>query len=120
MDQAHDALRIATGIDTNDLTRTGAGGVHLGTMGSVWQTLAYGFARLPPSGDALTVDPHHPDAWSVLELRVQFHGVPLRLRLEREAIAATVPSPVALIVDGRRIECAAGETLAPRSNQRGT
>jgi len=120
MDQALEALRIATGIDTNDLTRTGAGGVHLGTMGSIWQTLAYGFAGLRPRGDALIVDPCLPDAWSLLEVRVQFHSVRLCLRLEPEAIVATASSPVTLIVDGRRIECATGETRVQRSNQRGT
>jgi len=120
MDQAVDVLRIATGIDTNDLTKTGAGGVHLGAMGSVWQTLAYGFAGLRPRGDALIVDPCLPATWSLLEIRVQFHGVALRLRLEPEAIVAGASSPVVLVVDGRRIECAAGETHLRRSNRRGT
>ncbi len=54
---------------SNDLTRTGAGGVHLGAMGSVWQALAYGFAGLRPRGDALVVDPRLPDTWSGFELR---------------------------------------------------
>ena len=85
----------------NDLTRTGAGGVHLGTMGSVWQALAYGFAGLRPRGDALVVDPHLPDAWPALEIRVQFRGVPVRLRLEHGAILVSAPAPVVLVVDGR-------------------
>ena len=119
VDEALDALRIATGIDTNDLTRTGAGGVHLGTMGGVWQALAYGFAGLRPRGDALTVDPWLPDAWSALELRIRFHGVALRLRLEPDAIVATASSPIALVVDGHRVECGAGQTRVQRSNRRG-
>ncbi len=118
MDQALDALRIATSIDTNDLTRTGAGGVHLGTMGGVWQTLAYGFAGLRPCGDALTVDPCLPKSWGALELRIQFHGVALRLRVEPDAIVATASSPVALVIDGGRVECEAGRTRVQRSNRK--
>ena len=118
MDAALDALRIATGIDTNDRTRTGAGGVHLGTMGGIWQALAYGFAGLRPRGDALTVDPCLPDAWSALELRIRFHGVALRLRVEPDAIVATASSPIALVVDGDRVECGAGETRVQRSNRK--
>ncbi|HEY5011296.1 MAG TPA: glycosyl hydrolase family 65 protein, partial [Acidimicrobiia bacterium] len=119
IDEAVAALRIAAGIDANDLTRTGSGGVHLGAMGSVWQALAYGFAGLRPRGDALVVDPRLPEVWPVLEFRVRFRGVPLRLRLEPEAIVASAPSPVVLIVDGRRVACAAGETRVLRSKRRG-
>jgi trehalose/maltose hydrolase-like predicted phosphorylase len=119
MDDALAMLRITAGIDTNDLSRTAAGGVHLGAMGSLWHALAYGFAGLRPDGDALIVDPALPDAWPALELGVQFRGVPLRLRLERDAIVASAPKPIVLIVDGRRITCDAGDTRVPRSNRRG-
>lgn len=119
IDDALAWLRIAAGIDVNDLARTGAGGVHLGAMGSVWQALAYGFAGLQPRGDALVVDPLLPDTWSGLELRVRFRGVPLVLRLEPEAIVVSAPAPVVLIVDGHRIMCAAGDTRVHRSNRRG-
>ena len=119
IEEALAALRVTAGIDTNDLTRTGAGGVHLAAMGSVWQALAYGFAGLRPRDDALVIDPCLPAAWPALELRVQFHGVPVRLRIEPEAIIASAPSAIVLIVDGRRIECEAGETRVRRTNRRG-
>ncbi|HUI48731.1 MAG TPA: glycosyl hydrolase family 65 protein [Acidimicrobiia bacterium] len=119
IDEAVTALRRAAGVDLDDLARTGAGGVHLGAMGSVWQALAYGFAGLRPRGDALVVDSRLPDTWSILELRVQFRGVCLALRLESEAIIAAASAPVVLIVDGRRVLCPTGETRIPRSNPRG-
>ena len=41
---AVEALRLAARIDLDDLTGTTAGGLHLATMGGVWQALAFGFA----------------------------------------------------------------------------
>lgn len=114
-DEALALLRITAGIDTNDVGRTGAGGVHLGAMGSLWHALAYGFAGLRPNGDALIVDPCLPASWPELELRVQFRGVPLRLRLDHHAVVVCAADPVVLIVDGRRVSCAAGETRVARA-----
>jgi trehalose/maltose hydrolase-like predicted phosphorylase len=113
------ALKIASRIDLDDMSQTGAGGVHLGAMGGVWQALAYGFAGVRPHGDALLVDPRLPDAWSQLELRLRFRGVPLRLRVEPDAIVASAPSPFVLVIDGHRVACGAGETRVLRSNRRG-
>jgi len=118
-DAALAMLRVTAGIDTNDVGRTGAGGVHLAAMGSLWQALAYGFAGLRPRGDALVIDPCLPASWPAIELRIQFRGVPLHLRLERRAVVVRTSEPVIVIVDGRTVACAAGETPVPYSRQRG-
>ncbi len=117
LDDALDALHLAASIDLDDLTRTGAGGVHLAAMGSVWQALAYGFAGVRPRGDALVIAPALPAAWSTLELRLRFLGVPLRLRVEPDVIVVDTTASVTLLVDGRRIDCATGETRIRRENQ---
>ena len=57
------ALRIAARIDLDDLTGSTAGGLHLATMGGLWQALAFGFAGVRPRGDALVVDPRLPPEW---------------------------------------------------------
>jgi trehalose/maltose hydrolase-like predicted phosphorylase len=114
------ALDIAARIDLDDLTRTGVGGVHLGAMGSVWQALALGFAGLRPSGDALRVDPVLPETWSALEVSVRFRDVPVRLRVEPDRIVANSSAAIALLVDGRRILCDAGETIVERRNRKET
>jgi trehalose/maltose hydrolase-like predicted phosphorylase len=41
---ALEALRMAARIDLDDLTGSTAGGLHLATMGGLWQALAFGFA----------------------------------------------------------------------------
>jgi trehalose/maltose hydrolase-like predicted phosphorylase len=115
--EALDALQLASRIDLDDLTRTGAGGVHLAAMGGVWQALAYGFAGVRPRDGGLVVEPVLPPTWSTLELRIQYHAVPLRLRVEPDVIVVDATAPVTLLVDGRRVSCTAGETRIRRNNE---
>ena len=79
-------LRIAATIDLEDLTGTTAGGLHLATMGGVWQALAFGFAGLRPRGEALVVDPRLPDGWDQLSLRVRFRGARAQIRVRHDGV----------------------------------
>ena len=54
---AVEALRLACRIDVDDLTGTTAGGVHLATMGGVWQALVFGFAGVRASAQGLEPRP---------------------------------------------------------------
>ena len=83
---ALEALRIAARLDLDDLTGSTAGGLHLATMGGLWQALAFGFGGVRPRGERLLVDPHLPTEWHALELALRFRGRPLRLRIDREGI----------------------------------
>jgi trehalose/maltose hydrolase-like predicted phosphorylase len=85
---ALEALRIAARMDLDDLTGTTAGGLHLGTMGGLWQALAFGFGGVRPDGRALRVDPRLPREWNALELALRFRGVPLRLHIARDGVTA--------------------------------
>ena len=53
-------------LDLDDLTGTTAGGLHLATMGGVWQALAHGFLGLRPHPDHLDIDPRLPRSWDAL------------------------------------------------------
>lgn len=85
---ALEALRIAARLDLDDLTGSTGGGVHLATMGGLWQALALGFAGVRPRGDRLVVDPRLPPTWNALELALSFRGEPLRLRVDHEGVSA--------------------------------
>jgi trehalose/maltose hydrolase-like predicted phosphorylase len=89
---ALEALRIAARMDLDDLTGSTAGGLHLATMGGLWQALATGFAGIRPRGDRLLVDPRLPPEWSALELALCFRGDPLRLRVGRDGVTAAPAS----------------------------
>jgi trehalose/maltose hydrolase-like predicted phosphorylase len=85
---ALEALHIGARLDLDDLTGTTAGGVHLATMGGLWQALVFGFGGVRPSGDALLVDPRLPQEWNALEFGLRFRGRPLRLRIDRGGVTA--------------------------------
>jgi trehalose/maltose hydrolase-like predicted phosphorylase len=81
------ALQIAARIDFDDLTGTTASGVHLATMGGLWQALVFGFAGIRPRKSTLVIQPHLPPEWSALALRLCFRGHPLGLRIDRSGVA---------------------------------
>ena len=89
---ALDALRIAARMDLDDLTGSTAGGLHLATMGGLWQALAVGFGGIRPRGEALVVDPRLPTEWNALEFALRFRDSPLRLRIDRGGVAAAPDS----------------------------
>jgi trehalose/maltose hydrolase-like predicted phosphorylase len=102
-------FQLAARLDLDDVTATTGGGLHLATMGGVWQALVMGFAGVRPEVGALAVDPQLPKSWNGLDLRLRFRGVPLRLRAEHELVAVDAGAPVrirvgdAQVTRGRRL-----------------
>ena len=95
---ALEALRTAALLDLDDLTGSSSGGLHLATMGGVWQALAFGFAGLRARAGRLHVDPVLPPAWSALEVRVRFRGAAVRVRKERAHLTITLDRSTPLVV----------------------
>lgn len=101
-ERALDSLRIAAFLDRDDLTGTTANGLHLATMGGLWQALAFGFAGVQARPDCLRVDPHVPPGWGVLELRLQYHGAHVRLHCQRSLVQLHSDRSVTVEVSGVR------------------
>jgi trehalose/maltose hydrolase-like predicted phosphorylase len=85
---ALEALRIAARLDLDDLSGSTAGGLHLATMGGLWQALTFGFGGIRPHGETLLVEPRLPPEWTALEFALRFRGAPLRLRIDRRGVTA--------------------------------
>lgn len=100
-DRALEALHLAARIDLDDLTLTTASGLHVATMGGLWQALVYGFAGLRPRAGHLAVDPRLPPAWSGLGVRVRFLGRRVQVRIEHDRLHLVADGPVGIEVDGR-------------------
>jgi trehalose/maltose hydrolase-like predicted phosphorylase len=100
-DRALEALRIASRIDLDDLTDTTASGLHVATMGGLWQAFAMGFAGLRARGGQLFVDPLLPRSWSALELHLRFRGSRVIVRRDRAEMIVTAQSPVDVVIDDR-------------------
>ena len=103
--EALEMLRLTARIDLDDIGHMAAGGLHLAAMGSVWRTLAVGFAGLRPAGDALAIDPVLAPGWDALELRVRFRNSRVRVRVRPGAVEASADPPVsALNPAGERVQ----------------
>ena len=80
-------LRIAARIDLDDLTGSTAGGLHLATMGGLWQAIVHGFAGVRVLPDRLLVDPRLPPQWNSLKIGLRYRGTPFRLLIGPETVA---------------------------------
>ncbi len=81
-ERALEMFRMAARLDLDDRTGTTAEGLHLATLGGVWQALASGFLGVRADQGMLAVDPCLPEDWGALGLRFRFHRWPL-LRARR-------------------------------------
>jgi trehalose/maltose hydrolase-like predicted phosphorylase len=110
-DEALGLFRLASRLDLDDLTGTTAGGLHLATMGGVWQALAYGFLGLRPHADRLDVDPCLPSEWQALTLRFWFHGAVVTVRADHAQVEITGDAPLAVRTAGTTHACQPGTTV---------
>lgn len=105
LEQALEMLRFTARIDLDDIGENTGGGLHLAAMGSVWRALAFGFAGLRPTGDALAIDPVLAPGWEALEVRVRFRGSRVRVRVEPTGVRASADPPViALDTNNRPVQ----------------
>jgi trehalose/maltose hydrolase-like predicted phosphorylase len=104
--RAHDSsralsnLEIASRIDLDDLTGSTAGGLHIATMGALWQAFVFGFAGVRPRANRLTVDPWLPESWSALDVGVRFHGARVRVRATADELEVVSDRPTEIEVEG--------------------
>jgi trehalose/maltose hydrolase-like predicted phosphorylase len=85
---------MAADIDLRDTTSTTAGGVHVATLGGIWQAVVLGFCGLRPRGERLHIDPCLPGEWNALDVRVRFRGARVRVRVDSGTVRVTADRPV--------------------------
>ena len=99
-DEALELFHLAAGLDLDDLTGTTAGGLHLATMGGVWQALAFGFLGLAAVDGTLDVRPCLPTAWDALGLTFRFAGRRVTVRADHGQVTVTSDAPLPVHVAG--------------------
>lgn len=101
-DEAVELFELAARLDLDDTTGTTAGGVHIATMGGVWQALTEGFLGVGATRAGLAVNPQVPPHWGSIRHRFMFRGAPvvievddddLRVACEREISVTTQDEP---------------------------
>ena len=96
-------------MDLDDLTGSTAAGLHLATMGGLWQALAFGFAGLRPRSGVLHVDPVLPPDWSRLELRVRFRGNRVHVCVEDAYLSVDADRSTEVAVSGMVVTAGTGK-----------
>jgi len=104
-ERALELFRMAARLDLDDLTGTTAGGLHLATMGGVWQALAFGFLGLRARGGSLAVRPCLPEAWRALGLRFRFEGHPVAIRADHDRVTIACVAPLRVQISDRTQLC---------------
>jgi trehalose/maltose hydrolase-like predicted phosphorylase len=107
-DDALEPLRIALALDLEDLTGTTAAGLHLATLGGVWQAILAGFAGVRVRGGVLGVDPRLPTSWRSLDLRFRCLGRNVRLLLTPDGIDVHTSRPLQVRLAGQAPRRVAG------------
>ena len=97
--EALELFRMAARLDLDDVTRSTAGGLHIATMGGLWQALAFGFLGISAaSGGGLQISPNLPAEWSEVELRFAFRGSRVAVVAGHDDVRVTAAPPVAVTV----------------------
>lgn len=98
-----DLLRIAAGIDLDDITQTTALGLHIGAMGSVWMACVWGILGCRANDDALHINPHVPISLGRVTARMTFRGIRVECSATSDTLEVATDEPVTLRV-GEAIE----------------
>jgi trehalose/maltose hydrolase-like predicted phosphorylase len=103
-DNALSMLRLALGVDLKDLNGTTAGGLHLATLGGIWQAVLFGFLGVRLSGETLCLDPDLPSAWRTLEARFLCRNRRVRVHVRPGAVDVTTDGPIWVQLAGREAQ----------------
>ncbi len=93
--EATSYFKMAAAIDLGDNMGNAAAGLHMATMGGLWQAAVMGFCGIMRRGEALRLDPQLPAAWSCVRLPLRFRGAQLHLDLRRHGDGVDVGITVA-------------------------
>jgi kojibiose phosphorylase len=111
-EQAMWQFRLASAVDLADNMGNAARGLHMATMGGIWQAVVQGFAGVRRFGEALSVNPHLPKEWSRLAFPLRFRGSSLHLTLRADELGIRVEdAPLHARVAGEEMMLEIGEHL---------
>ena len=86
MDMALRYFRQAREIDLANNMGNASGGVHIASLGGMWQAIVFGFAGLSLSEDWLGFLPHCPPGWHSIRFVLQWRGQKLQVRIASSSL----------------------------------
>ena len=115
LEQALAYFRMAAAVDLGDAMGNAAQGVHIATLGGLWQAAVLGFGGFRPQGEAVRLDPRLPQAWQRLTFPLRWRRARLAIEVTAKELRMALDGPAAVAVGvgaARRLE--AGRYLSRR------
>ena len=116
VDLAYRYFEQTAAIDLDDSAANAALGVHLGSLGGLWQAVIFGFLGLRLEEKGLRLDPHVPNAWASIRLPIRWHNRRVRLAVQNSplALSATLEEggPLTLYIGKLSLRLHPHETVA--------
>ncbi len=114
-------FKMAAAIDLADNMGNAARGLHMATMGGLWQAAVMGFAGLQRRREALLIDPHLPPDWKRVRVPLWFRGARAEFDLHRtkhaDHVGITVErAALTVLLDGEERSLPPGKHLLRRSD----
>ncbi|MGN6301216.1 MAG: glycosyl hydrolase family 65 protein, partial [Angustibacter sp.] len=113
-DEALAMLRQALAIDLGDEHGMTAAGLHLGTLGGVWQAMVLGFLGARVRDGALLLDPVLPREWSSLQLRLRCLGRRVRVQVGPDEVQVDVDGRLPVAVGAAPVQVVSKRVRVPR------
>jgi kojibiose phosphorylase len=89
-DLAHRYFHEAAAIDLSTHNGNASGGVHIASLGGLWQTAVFGMGGVSFRDDGLILEPHLPAAWERLVFSIQWRGRTVTVTIDQEPAQVTV------------------------------
>ncbi len=123
LDDAVEDFKMAAAIDLADNMGNAARGLHMATMGGLWQAAVMGFAGLQRRDEALLIDPHLPPTWKKVSVPLCFRGARAQFELRRrkagDELGITIErAALKVILDGAERELHPGKHRFRRARGR--
>ena len=114
-------FKMAAAIDLADNMGNAARGLHMATMGGLWQAAVMGFAGLQRRDEALLIDPHLPPDWKKVSVPLRFRGSRAQFELRRrkagDEVGITVErAALRVVLDGVERELRPGKHRLRRAD----
>lgn len=115
LDDALSYFHLAGGVDLDNRMGNAADGVHIATMGGLWQAAVFGFGGVRAEGRAVRIDPRLPVTWEGLSFPIRWRGTRINVHVSADRMELDLLAPAVVAVGhGAPVPLEAGRFVARR------
>ncbi len=119
-DEGYDLFRVALELDLHDETGLTAAGLHLATLGGVWQAMLRGFLGARVRAGVLELDPRLPTRWERVAVRFGCLGRRVRVGVTPDQVVVETDGPLQVGLEGSGAQVVDGRAVLAREGKRET